>query len=489
MKRLASAVTQFLTSEHFFYIVIGIFVLQAVWFAVTARYPMAFDEDFHFGLIKLHANQWLPYFAQQPPGANVYGAVVRDPSYLYHFLLSIPYRAIQLVTNNQTAQVIVLRLLNIAMFTYSFVLVRRLLVHLGGSRPLNHVVLLLFSLVPIVPFLAAHINYDNLFFLLTLWVFLGLFTWIDQLKHQHVSFARTSVLVSIMMLTSLVKYTFLPVAAAVGAIMLWQLWEQRSHRHAIWNNFVGSIRRLTQLQLAALLLFILIASGLFAERYAINLIRYHVPSPDCAQVLSVASCRQYGPWERDYEYIHTGYIGNRLDYPWQWLYGMWQRSFFAISDTYDTKAPLPLPGDTTIALAVIGCILFLWYSPRILRNNTYRQIMIVAIGFYVSALFIQTYQSFVKTGIPVAINGRYLVPFLPFIFLFVGLAFRRLWHMQQSTKVLATVIVTLLFLQGGGVITFIVKSNDTWDWPNDAVIRVNHTARNVLQAVVVGAKN
>lgn len=489
MNRLSVVIIQFLASERCFYIVMGLFVLQAAWFALTARYPMAFDEDFHFGLIKLHASQWLPFFTQQPANANMYGAVVRDPSYLYHFLFSLPYRLIRLATNNQTAQIIALRFINIALFAYSFVLIRRLLVRLGGSRSLNHFVLLLFGLVPIVPFLAAHINYDNLFILLLLWIILALFGWVDQLKHQSASFAQTSLLVSAILLTSLVKYTFLPVAAAIGIIMLWQFWQQRADRHAIWESFAASTRELPKLQLLCVTLGFVVATGLFAERYAVNVIRYHAPNPDCAQVLSVASCRQYGPWERDYEYVQAGYVGNRLDYPWQWLYGMWQRSFFAISDTYDTKAPLPLPGGTAIALASIGCALFLWYGHRIVRHNIYRQIILLIAALYITALFAQTYQSFVKTGIPVAVNGRYLVPFLPFIFLFVGLAFRKLWHMQQVTKVLATIIVTILFLQGGGVITFIVKSNDTWDWPNDAVIRINHTARTVLQAVVVGAKN
>ncbi len=488
-RAITAAAASALANERFFYVVIGLFVLQAVWFALTAKYPMAFDENFHFGLIQLHANQWLPFFTEQPRHAEMYGPVVRDPSYLYHFLLSVPYRLIRFVTDNQTAQIIALRILNIALFACSFVLIRRLLVLLGGSRALNHVVLLLFSLVPIVPFLAAHINYDNLFILMMLWIFLELFAWFIELDAHKISGGRTALLVSGLLLSCLIKYSFLPVALAVGGMMLWQLWQKRAYKRTLWSRAVSSLRTMQKWRLAAVVICLILSMGLFGERYGINIVRYHAPNPDCAQVLSVASCHQYGPWERDYVYVQTGYVANKLDYPWQWLYGMWQRSFFAISDTYDTKAPLPVPGGTAIALAVIGCTLFIWYSRRIIEHNVYRQTVLLAAGLYIAALFIQTYQGFVKTGIPVAINGRYLIPFLPFIMLFVGLAFRKLWHVQQGTKVLAVLIVTLLFLQGGGVLTFIVKSDDTWDWPNDAVIRINHAARNVLRTVIIGGRD
>ena len=43
----------------------------------------------------------------------------------------------------------------------------------------------------------------------------------------------------------------------------------------------------------------------------------------------------------------------------------------------------------------------------------------------------------------------------------------------------------LLFLQGGGVMTFILRSDASWDWQNRAVIDANNAARKVLSPVVV----
>lgn len=488
---LASAITRFLASERCFYIVIGIFVIQALWFAATARYPMAFDEDFHFGLIKLHATQWLPFFTHQPPNAAALGPVVRDPSYLYHFLMSIPYRGISAVTSNQTAQIITLRILNIAMFVGSLILFRRLLRRLGGSLALSNTVILLFALVPIVPFLAAHINYDNLFILLTVWCLLAVFDWLDDIAAHHMSAMRTAILLSLLLLASLVKYAFLPIAAGIGVIMVWQLWQERRNLSLIASSAKASFVGISSIKLAAMVLLVVVSGSLFVERYGINILRYHALNPDCSQILSLDDCSQYSPWERDYTYAQTkpGGEANKLDYPWQWLYGMWQRSFFTISDTYDTKPPLPVPGGTVIVLGTAGGILFICYGRRILRQNIYRQCALLVTGLYILTLFVQTYQGFVRTGIPVAVNGRYLVPFMPLIFLFVGLAFQKLWQRQEWIKAFAVVIVVLLFLQGGGVMTFIVESDETWDWPNQTVIHVNNTARQVLQAVVIGAKS
>ena len=69
-------------SQVFWYAVFALFIVQAAWLACSAAYPMAFDEQYHFGLIQLHAHQWLPFFTSQPP-TGAYGAAVRDPSYLW----------------------------------------------------------------------------------------------------------------------------------------------------------------------------------------------------------------------------------------------------------------------------------------------------------------------------------------------------------------------------------------------------------------------
>lgn len=492
-RRTRSGVTwfiRFLGSERCFYMVIICFVLQALWLAATARYPMAFDENFHFGLIQLHANQWLPFFTHQPTNADAYGAVVRDPSYLYHFLMSIPYRLIRLITPNTTAQIIVLRLINIALFASGFALFRRLLLRLGGSRPLVHTCLLLVSLLPIVPFLAAQINYDNLLFPVTAGALLMVFTWSDALRTGKPTFAQSSLLASLLLLACLIKYAFLPILAAVAIIMIWQLWGQRRHWAALWGSTLAELRRSPAVAVAAGVLLV-VSVGLFSERYAVNTVRYHTPIPDCAQVLSVADCSQYGPWQRDYLYAQqkpSEFKPSLYDYLGDWLHGMWERSLFAISDTYVTMPPLPIIGWTASIVAVLGGVLFLRYGRRILADHPYRQYMLAILAVYTLTLFVYIYRAYAKTGVAVAVNGRYLVPFLPIIFLYAGLGFSKLLRKRPALKAAAALIVFLFFLQGGGALTFTVQSDPTWNWQSAPVVNANSAARKVLHPLIAGSR-
>jgi hypothetical protein len=483
--------TRWLASERCFYVVLACFVLQALWFALSSRYPMAFDESFHFGLIQHHAGQWLPFFTHQPALSESYGAVVRDPSYLYHFVMSLPYRAIRLITANTVAQIIVLRLLNIALFVYGLILFRRLLLLLGSSRAMAHTILLLFSLTPVVPFLAAQINYDNLLIPLMLWCLLATFSWLESARHGRISAGRTLLLISIMLLTCLVKYVFLPIMAILVFIILLKVGHHRLAWKEFGRKFLQSFKSLGLVGQIGILLLFLVSLGLFSERYAINMWRYHSPSPACSQILSLDECLEYGPWQRDYFYVQARPSSFKLDYRYYshiWLYWMWRRCFFAISYLNENILPLPLPDRTAAVLAIAGTGMFLGYGWRLLRKQPYRQYVLIIIVVYTVALFAETLRAYARTAQPVAINGRYLIPFMPFMMLFAGLSFREFLRKYQIIKPLAVVIVLTLFLQGGGVLTFIVQSDQHWDWQNRAVIKVNDTARYLLQPLIYGSR-
>jgi hypothetical protein len=489
---IADGIVRFLGSERFFQIILGIFILQALWFVFTAQYPMAFDEAFHFGLIKLHAQQWMPFFTHQPPGAAAYGAVARDPSYLYHYLMSWPYRLISAITSNQTQQIIFLRLINVAMSIYGIVLFRRLLARLGGSRALNHTALLIYTLLPITAFLAATINYDNLFILVSTWSLLATFVWFDALRKRQISVARTTILLCVIILACLIKYAFLPITAAIVLFMAWQLWRAKADWPELRVACKQGFQKLSRLKVVGLILFVLVSLFLFTERYGINLVRYHELNINCGSVLSVQSCSQYGPWARNHGYIlgkSATFKPRVLWYVGDWIAGMWRRIFFAINYNYANKWPLPIPSITTIVLGIGSSLVFIFAGWKVLRKRPYRQVAALAMVLYVGALFMQDFQGYVQTGVAVAVNGRYLLPFMPIILVFAGLGIRQYWRKFQVLKPFVAVVVILLFLQGGGVLTFIVQSDKSWDWPNQGVVDVNNAARTVLQPFIVGSRN
>lgn len=471
-------------------LVFALFVVEAVWFVCSARYPMAFDENYHYGLIQLHARQWLPFFTTQPHDAAVYGAVVRDPSYLYHWLMSYPYRLVRLFTHDQTAVIIVLRLLNVGLFTLGLALQRRIIRRIGASRALTNSLLAIFILIPVVPFLAAHINYDNLFFVAVPLTILLAMRLIRELRAGKLLAQTVLLLLSVLSLSCLIKYPFLPVCGVTGLFLLGYAWRRGMLGRSAVRSFAASFGTLTRYRQVALVLLVVVSMGLFAERYIANLATYHNPVPACDAVISQDECVQYGPYGRDHLYIQektADFHANPVGYLWQWLWGMWYRLFFAIGPDYATGPPLAIVAWSAALLAVLLGVGIVIRLRPLLAGQPMRQLIGWIVAGYVLVLFVDGFSSYKKTGQPVAINGRYLVAFLPLIMAFGGLAWAQLLRGRTALKgAIAGVVIAVFLLQGGGALTFLVRSNDSWIWGNGAVRAVNGTARSMVWPFIIG---
>ena len=489
MKHILQKVTSFFASRAFYVGILIFFAIEAAWIALSAIYPLPFDEDFHFGLIKIYATHWSPFLATHPEGADAFGAVARDPSYLYHYLMSFPYRLLTHIVGDETTRIIVLRFLNIGLFLYALSLFRKLLLRITKSPAFTHVSLALFALVPIVPQLAAHINYDNLLVVLVAWSCLLVADLHRQFTARRTDIRTIAALLCVCLFASIVKYSFLPIFIAITLFV------------AIdgIRSFYGSKRLLPALATSwhgmgvkariIMIAFVLVGGLFFFQRFGVNIIRYHTPVPSCDQVLNYDHCSAYGPWIRDYNYslekeaVHT----NPTRYTGEWLEGLWWRLFFAINSSsrnYTNYPPLPFPSYTAIVLAVAMAALFIVYIRRIL-NRPLLLFCLIVIICYCGALWLDNYKMYLHTGHAVAVNGRYLIPVLPLI---AALGWRGFWlatKRLQSIRPAMAAIVLLCFLQGGGLVTFIMRSDASWYWPNSTVIRVNDTARDILDPVII----
>jgi hypothetical protein len=67
------------------------------------------------------------------------------------------------------------------------------------------------------------------------------------------------------------------------------------------------------------------------------------------------------------------------------------------------------------------------------------------------------------------------------------LAFNSIKELPRRTNIKASVAVLtlLLFLHGGGVFTFILRSDSTWYWPNPAVQKINQTTQKILSPITI----
>jgi hypothetical protein len=416
---------------------------------------------------------------------------VRDPSYLYHWLMSFPYQLISAITANQAAQIIFLRLLNVALFAYGMVLYRRIVRRLGASRALTNALFAVFVLIPVVPFLAAHINYDNLFFVAVPLALLLTMHLVEGFRDRRVDAALLLELLVVACLACLIKYPFLPVLLTVGGFLSWRLWRDHLLSAAGLRSFVASFAALSRLRQVVLVVACLLSFGLFVERYAANLITYHDPVPACNAVISQDECAQYGPFWRDYQYARdkpASFHPHVYGYAWQWLYGMWYRLFFAINYDYATRPPLLVISTLCVVLAAWALVGTVLRFRRLFAGHAARQLVgWVTLG-YILVLFVDGFSAYSRTGQPVAINGRYLIPFLPFLFAFGGLAWTSLLHGRLAVVKTATAaaVLIVLVLQGGGALTFVVRSSDSWYWNNGLVRSVNRGVRNAVSPVILG---
>jgi hypothetical protein len=487
----------FLGSRRFFTLTIVLFVVEASWIALSARYPQAFDEQFHLGIIKLYAHQWGPFFSHQPAGADMFGAVARDPSYLYHYLMSFPYRLIAHFTGNLTVQVIVLRFINIALLGSTLPIFRRMLRYTKASPTLINLILFGFVLTPVVPLLASQINYDNLTIPLT-----GLAIWccLRFLHHrQNDKTWRWDIVLQLTiigLLGSLVKYAFLPIFAALVLVIL-IAWFRRSQQQLqyVWPG---------RLKLVSLIAVGLVSLGLCIQMYGVNTVRYHTPIPECDQVLSMQRCQAYSPWARNHtDQQHKLALSpvQIAGYPLLWAYRSVGELVFTVASGFnDTGGVDYWVGTQFIVMEVLvwimlgaGGLLALYYAKHIWRQEVLRVFLIVT-GLYVLALLGQNYLDYLKAGRPEAIHGRYLLPVLPLIYAIVALAISYAINTVQVTRFsnikrqagIAAVMMVLLLIEGGGFVTYIVRSDPNWFWPQSASAQsVNAGAQKVLKPLVL----
>lgn len=454
----------------------------------SAVYPMAFDEDFHFGLIRIYGDHWSPFLNSQPAQGDAYGAVARDPSYLYHYLMSFPYRLLKALSFNQTAQIIILRVINVAMVAYSLVLFRKIMQRATKSAGLTNVTMAIFALIPIVPQLAAHINYDNLVLLLMAWVCLLVYRLIDEFKAKTINLKTLLLLANVSILACLVKYAFLPIAAATAGFVLYFGYRQLRSVPVVFSAIKSGFRALSRPLLIGLTLLTVLSAGLFVQRFGVNVVTYHNPIADCGDVLSYDNCKAYGPWIRNYHLSHVQNMPstNFFVYMYDWFTGLWFRLFFAINGPtshYNNYWPLPLPYIAAAVVIVSGFILMLRRARSILADP-FALFSTLVVVLYCGALWYEEYGQYLETGQPVAINGRYLIPVIFLIAILLGRGYQLALATRQTTKTVLATLAVLFFLHGGGLMTFILRSDASWDWPNQTVVHVNNAARKVLSPLI-----
>ena len=85
-------------------------------------------------------------------------------------------------------------------------------------------------------------------------------------------------------------------------------------------------------------------------------------------------------------------------------------------------------------------------------------------------------------------NGRYLLPILLLVGAILARAFSLALKKHGNLKIVAAIIVVFMFLEGGGVLTYISRSDNSWYFNNSKAVNVNTVAKKVTKNIVVSGR-
>ena len=452
---------------------------------------MVFDENVHFSIIQAYAHQWGPFFPAHSTMVEPFGAVARDPSFLYRWLMSFPYRLVAHVTSDQMVQVIDLRFINIFMFGGGLVLFRRLLLKTKVSPAIINASLLFFVLMPVVPLLAGQINYDNLLMPVTAAALLFTLSVVEQFKQGKLPVARIAWLLTLCLLGSLVQVEFLPIFAAIIIFIAWQL--QRSayiKELRVKESLVQGWHSSGWGRKLAVLLPVILAFYLCFELFGVNLVRYHTLTPSCGQVLTARACQGDANWVRTQAALAHPAAANSSPFIFaaSWTYRMFIALFFTNSGgqaNYLSINPLPLIFMGALAVFGLGVLLFVRYRQAIFKGYSHMGFLVWVTFVYSAVLWLHNYHDYTRFGQKFAIQGRYLLPVALLAMVMLALAFKQLFGHRLHLKAGLVIGVFVLFLQGGGTLAYIVDSHQNWYWQNRAVVRLNQLAQQVVKPLIL----
>lgn len=477
MERLTQKLLNMFNSNVFFYTILSVFGVSVAWVSFASIYPMAFDEEFHYGLIKIYATAWLPYGIEHTRDMAQYGSATGDPSYLFHYLMSFPYRLIAATGMNDAGIILALRLINLGFVIGALLLFARTLREAGMKQVVINITMALLCVIPVFVMLAAQINYDNLLLLIVgLSSLLTVRLTNGVLQNHRIRTGTLWMLMAVLLVGMSIKYAFLPIVAGMG---LWLIglavYHWRQNHRALRSQVTQLIKDSAHLSIRYKLIIIasLILGMFFAAHYVTNTVQYGHPIPDCSAVFDEQACTAYGPWNRNRNYVNNlSDSFQPLSYPaymvTEWFPGMGERLTFALAgktNGFQTKQPLPLTLIGLVVLTVIGfaCLLFqIVRRPKNVSSFTWLSILLMTV--YVAVLSAQLYGEYVRTGQPVAINGRYLLLLLPlFGAVLIDETVRTIRRIPNTYSVMLLGLVLMLFIVGGGgVATYIIQAESHW---------------------------
>jgi len=479
---LSRRVHTIVASRIFIFFIIGLAIFQGLWFAFSFK-PILFDELRHVQFITLYSHMISPFIGVQTPDMDIMGQVVREPSYLYYYVMSLFMRLFEMVTQSYEVQIILLRIVNIGLFVLSMLLFRKLLREQKVSSAVANIVLLMFLLMPFVSAMVGAITYDIGVLPLIFWMFILT----ARIIRQKNIMLRTVVwLIVTACVASVVKYTSLPIAAVcLGAVVIHAIAASRRPKHRFKVEISRQYKAMRTRDKLILGGALVVALALFIERPVVNLVKYKDMAPTCFETLpkdeASERCVKNYVYQRDAEFLSTKSADFKPIDPVGYFLTTWT---MGIHSTTIVQHPTAAPLSTMVNfyyLMIFGGAVVILVALRELLKNSFNQFMFALAAVYAASVFYSNYKGYVHLAQPVAITARYLLPIVPVCIYLLIRSFQIIVNRKmQQYLILAIIPYLLISTQGGGIITHLISVDRTYYWEDKTVIDVNTKIKEVL---------
>lgn len=471
--KLQKKLMHFLDSDWFFYSFVIIFLAETLWLSLVSRYQMAFDEAHHFELIQFFSHHWSPIITHQQANTYNLGALNHYSSFLYHYLMSFPYRLLIHITHTFKVIVISLRIINISLAVLNLFLLRCLFKLVDAPKLIANLVIFVFAFTPIVSVLSAQINYDNLVILITsLSVYLSV-SFLKQLNQNKLNLKLLLSLVCLCVFGGLVKYAFLAVSIGISLLLIFSIWRyyNKTKKLNIWRDLGKSYATISNVYRATLISLVILGTTLFGIFYGVNIIKFHNPVPTCDQILTIKDCSHYYAWNRNHDLaIHKiagAPIMNIFQYILSWAKVMYYQIFAEIIPTGGLVPIEPIFRDIAFGFTGVCAFATIHNWRRIYKNKNLILLSFVSV-IYLIILLARNYHDYLQLGKPVAVQGRFLLPVLIYIYALFGygiyfvLKGRKTWQVYSTSLLIIVIIGSFLYWGGFARYRQVISPNYRW---------------------------
>ncbi len=430
------------------YVVLGlvlIFSIQAFFLANKLEFGMAPDEVFHYNQIINFSHTISPFLenndviehrnpeiAPEPMG-KAYYLTISKSSFLYHWLMSFLLK----LNFFHISNLLFLRLINILLIIAYFYYFYKLSKHFLDSEILVVLIFLLHVFLPMFIFISSSVSYDNLVNLISVAALYYLFKFI-----QVNEVGNFLAVVSLLLVGSLVKFSFIPLAFTVFIILFFVIIKKETKFASNVCNFF-KIKKIRAFLIIPGIIFLIMFNSYIIVR---NVIVYKSIQPNCSDIFTYATC-----WQEDYIFKRDQIFINTL--PKQKVGLASLGLYFTNWSDLMVNNTVNFVGHTShisfVVLLLLGkmMIIFLFFS--FLFNINKKNILLIIISLaYGLVIFFYNYFGFIQIGHSSrSVQGRYIFPILSlFLIIFAQNFLFFISNKKIRLVITFTLVMVLVFL-------------------------------------------